>query len=78
MTSLAGKLIHGAAVLSIALVSLTSAIPIPAKFQPWILLAVSILQAIAGTEAFKVNPDGKPASQPYLPAPKSMAKAAGE
>jgi hypothetical protein len=40
---------------------------IPEKYQPAVALAVGLAQGLVAWHAHYVNPDGTPASKPYIP-----------
>lgn len=40
---------------------------VPAKYQTGVTLAIGLAQALVAWRAHTVNPDGTPASTPYIP-----------
>ena len=66
------RIIQGAAVATVGLQAANQATGgnlltfIPFPFNSYILLGLTVTQALAGLKAHNVNPDGTPASVPFI------------
>lgn len=61
-------LMHTAATSAQAAAIATDAVA--PEHRLWVVLAISALQTLGAILAHKYNPDGRPATEPYTPAPR--------